>query len=300
MVQYKNYTVAYENNRGNKDVLTEHPYYINIEPLLDYSWAYTTRDRRRGSRIAGFNKGVASANLTIHVLAETVAERNAAIDALNNAIETDIYDGKAGKIWFNDWFTYGYIISAKNSKWQYGVGAVKKDVSFVREEETWFHVIKKSSYYYNDESESGYEYISGLKDYELDEDSGLEGYDYLFDYGEDKVSAVSITNPNPLGCNFIIDISGPVNNPNLRIGDTYIIVNVEVPDGAFLRIDSTDKTIVLHYADDTTFNAFGARDPDYYIFKLIDSGENAIIWDGSFVWDLQMIEERSEPRWLME
>ena len=50
--------------------------------------------------------------------------------------------------------------------------------------------------------------------------------------------------------------------------------------------------------DGQQINAFGARNPDYYIFQLIESGVNAIVWNGTFSWELQMIEERSEPRWL--
>lgn len=296
MAQYS-YKVTYENNRGNKIVLTELPYAINIEPLLDYQWAYTTRDRRRGSRVAGFNKAVGSGELTIHVLGETLQERNEAIDAFNNVIEVDIYDGKAGKIWFDNWYTYGYITSAKNSKWQYDISIAKKEVEFVREEDTWFHVILKNSYTDLPDQE---EFEEGIKDYELNEDTQLTGYDYAYDYGLDKVSIIDVINPNPLGCNFIIDISGPVNSPYIRIGETVINVNVEVPDGAFLTVDSGAKTITLAMPDGQQINAFGARNPDYYIFQLIESGLNPIVWDGSFSWQLQMIEERSEPRWLTD
>lgn len=297
MAQYRNYTVTYENNRGNKIVLTELPYAINIEPLLDYSWAYATRDRRRGSRVAGFNKGVASKTLTLHVLANTVEQRDSAIDEFNNIIEADIFDGKPGKIWFNGWFTYGYIVSSANSKWQYEKGIIKKDVSFVREEETWFHIIKRQSYNIIDD-ESKFE--SGIKDYELNEETGLAGYDYEYDYGVDRDSFTNVVNPNPLGCNFKINISGPTLNPNLRIGDTVINVNVEIPAGAYLTVDSTEKTVMLYYADGTILNAFGARNPDYYIFKLIESGFNALVWSGEYDWDLELIEERSEPRWLTD
>lgn len=297
MAQYNNYTVVYENNRGNKITLTELPYTVNIEPLLDYSWAYATRDRRRGSRVAGFNKGVASKPLTIHILANSVEERNAAIDNFNDIIEVDIYDGKAGKIWINDWYTLGYITGANNSKWQYDAGIIKKEITFVREEESWFHIVQKKSYNIIDTSPK---WEDGIKDYEENEDTGATGYDYWFDYGVDKDSETNVVNSNPLGCDFIINISGPVVHPVVRIGETVIDVNVEVPAGAYLTVDSTEKIIMLYLADGTVLNAFGARNPDYYIFKLIESGHNAIVWSGEFDWDLQMLEERSEPRWLMD
>lgn len=296
MARY-DYKVVYENNRGQSIDLTALPYAINIEPLLDYSWAYATRDRRRGSRIAGFNKAVASKSITLHILGQTIKERNEAIDAFNNIIEVDIYDGIAGKIWFDDWYTYGYIVSSQNEKWQYDKGVIKKTIQLVREEETWYHLIIKNSYSELPEDD---DFEQGIKDYELDEETELVGYDYSYDYGVDKVSTVEITNPNPLGCNFIVAISGPVNNPYLRIGDTIINVNVEVVDGANLVIDSGAKTITLTLPDGIQVNAFGARNPDYYIFQLIESGINPIVWDGSFSWQLQMIEERSEPRWLMD
>lgn len=295
MARYK-HTVIYENNRGQKVNLTEMPYAINIEPLLDYSWAYATRDRRRGSRVAGFNKAVASGTLVLHILGTDLAERNEAIDAFNNIVEVDIYDGVAGKIWFDDWYTYGYITSSQNEKWQYENGIIRKQINLVREEETWYHVIVKNSYSELPEED---DFEQGIKDYELNESTNLVGYDYAYDYGVDKESMVEIINPNPLGCNFIINISGAVNNPYVRIGSTVVNVNVEVPDGGFLTVDSGAKTIILTMPNGQQINAFGARNPDYYIFQLIESGKNAIIWDGSFSWQLQMIEERSEPRWLM-
>lgn len=299
MAQYSDYTVAYENNRGNKIILTELPYAINIEPLLDYSWAYATRDRRRGSRVAGFNKAVASQNIILHVLSKSVDERNKAIDEFNNIIEADIYDGKPGKMWFGDWYTYGYIVSSSNSKWQYGKGIMKKNVSFVREEETWFHIISRNSYAPIEQDEDS-EYEQGLKDYELNPKTGLVGYDYSYDYGVDQYSAAYVINPNSTGCNFIMNISGKVTNPKIQIGENVIEMNVDIPDGAYLIIDSTEKTIMLYYADGTVFNAFGARSPDHYIFKLIEPGYNAIVWNGMYNWDLQVVEERSEPRWHMD
>lgn len=164
MARY-NYTVQYENNRGQKINLTELPYAINIEPLLDYSWAYATRDRRRGSRVAGFNKAVASKSVTLHILGTTVEERNEAIDAFNNIVEVDIYDGVAGKIWFDNWYTYGYIVSSQNEKWQYDKGIIKKTLELVREEETWYHVIVKNSYSEIPDEDEDFEL--GIKDYEL-------------------------------------------------------------------------------------------------------------------------------------
>lgn len=407
MAQYDGYTVRYENNRGESITLTEHPYYLNIENLLDYTWSYTVKERRRGSIIAGFRKDISNRSVVLHVIADTVEERNEAIDKFNNIIDADIYDGTAGKLWVNDWFTYTYIIEAKNTNWQYGVPVIRKELNFAREQDSWFHVIYRNSY---DNPDPLIPWQYGIKDYEttspeqlivLPEEGGenrgvtytlsdngiiiadgtaasysdfslgnvtLEagdyalfgcpdvegvslrvgsyedtgegalislsatrtlpvsihitgnvtldklkirpvlatgtaipdtGYDYPYDYGLDLKSQIWVDNPNPMGCNWIISINGPVEYPVIEIGDTTVSLNVEVPDGAYLTVDTTNKTAYMYLADGTQVNVFGARDPDYYLFKLIDTGRSAVMWEDAFRWGLQMIEERSEPRWRM-
>lgn len=404
MAQYDGYTVRYENNRGESVTLTEHPYYLNIENLFDYQWSYSVKEKRRGSIIAGFRKDITSKSVILHVIADTVEERNEAIDKFNNVIDADIYDGRAGKLWVNDWFTYTYVIQAKNTNWQYGVPVVKKELNFAREQDTWFHVIYRNSYSnpdplvpwqygikdyeqtraeqlitlptegaeyrgityslsdngiviadgtassYSDFSlgevtlEAGDYVLFGCPDVEgvslragnyedtgegvlisLAQDTTLPvsihignvtvdnlkiqpvlaagdtipdiGYDYPYDYGLDLKSQIWVENPNPMGCNWIINIMGPCENPEVEIGGTIVKVNVVVPDGAYLTVDTTSKTATVTTADGSVVNVFGARDPDYYLFQLIDTGRSAIMWDGAFRWDLEMIEERSEPRW---
>ena len=39
--------VTYENNRGNKIVLTDFPYYLDVEPLFDYKWTYSSRNQQK-------------------------------------------------------------------------------------------------------------------------------------------------------------------------------------------------------------------------------------------------------------
>lgn len=404
MGQYNGYTVRYESNRGNSITLTELPYAINIEPIMDYQWSYATKDKRRGSVIAGFAKAVDTKNLVVHIMAETVEDRDKAIDALNNVIDEDIYDGAAGKLWVNEWFTYGWFIEAKNTKWQYGVPVDRKEMTFVREQATWYHTVYRNSYETQDidipwqDGIKHYELQIGHNKFKIDAEDGsnrgidyhvdndviyasgtassysnfeagsitlpagdytiigcpaiegvaLEcagvsdigagaqftladetevtvnihvgnvtldnavfrphvaeggvgsiGYDYPFDYGVDLESQIQVTNPNPLGCNWIMNIMGPVDSPQVKIGDTVVHVNVNLLDGEYLTVDTTNKTVMLTTAEGEQINVFGARDPEYYLFELIGTGYNAISWNGAFKWDFTMIEERSEPRWHM-
>lgn len=297
------YKFVYENNRGQRINLSEHPYYLDIEPLLDYQWSYSQKEKRRGNIIAGFAKDIQSMDLTLNILARETSRRDEAIDAFNNLIEADIYDGIAGKIWLNDWYTRGYIISAQNTKWQYGKPIVQKKVKLVREQENWYHSVRVGNFG-NTEQEEAFNFVEDevktFERYEGDGVSLLEGYNYEFDYMADIQSQQRISNPNSTPCEFIISIQGYVNRPVVQIGENVIAVDVEVPYGANLQVDSSAKTAILTLADGTMINVFGARDPDYYLFARIPSGNNIVTWNGSFMWEVKMLEERSEPRWLTD
>ena len=291
------YSFIYENNRGQKINLTEYPYFLNVEPLLDYSWSYTTKEKRRGNIVAGFAKDIETTDLTLHILATNEDRKNEAIDTLNNCIEADIYDGIKGKIIYGDWYTWGYIVSAKNSKWQYDKPLVKKTLTLVREQANWYRITRSANYgdakpTYNFQEED-------IKTFEIDlrGNNVYEGYNYDFDYMTDIASQKVIVNPNASPCDFVITIQGYVNRPEIEIGNNILSINAEVPYGAFLQIDSSKKTAVLTLADGKLINVFGARNPNYYLFQRIPVGKNVITWNGSYLWEIQMLEERSEPLW---
>lgn len=295
------YDFVYENNNGEKINLSKLPYKINIEPLIDYSWAYKTKQRQLGNKIVGFFKDIKDSTATLHVLAATATERDEAIDYFNNVIEKDIYYGTAGKLWLGDWYTYAFITASKNSKWQYDAGIVKKEITISKEADSWYHITRAANY---GEQEDSTKYIKEdfIKTYDGTDmgDRNRPAYDYAYDYMFDAQSQKIIANAGSIPCDFIITIQGYADSPIITIGDNTYAVNVEVPYGANLVIDSTQKTVIITLADGTKINAFGARDPDYYLFERIDSGKNAVTWDGSYLWELLMIEERSEPRWLTD
>ena len=67
--------------------------------------------------------------------------------------------------------------------------------------------------------------------------------------------------------------------------------------GEYLTIDSATKKIFLTAVDGTTANKFNNRNRDSYIFEKIQPGGNVVAWDGTFGFDVILLEERSEPKW---
>lgn len=138
-----------------------------------------------------------------------------------------------------------------------------------------------------------------IKEYE-------DGYDYEFDYMIDAGCVSYIENERSIPSSFRITIYGPVSNPTISIrnenqnsSDVYNI-NVDVADGDKLIIDAITKTVVLEQVNGININCFGARNTDYYLWEKIKSGINYITWTGYFIFEIELIEERSEPKWLTD
>lgn len=290
--------LIYKNNRGKEIVLTQFPYWINIESLFDYKWSYATKQRRRGNIVAGFSKDIATQDFVLHFLSDTLEKRNTAIDAFNDAIEQDIFDGVKGTLLYGDWYTKCYIIGAKNEKWHYGNPVLKKTFTLVREQETWFREITKRSYDRN--SYPIYDIGDRVKSFDFELTGAYEtgGYDYNFDYIPDFKSFASLENPSVNDSDFILQLTGEAEQPMVQIGDNIYEFNMTVPTGATLAINSIDKTTTLTTAEGTQVNVFGARNPEYYIFERIPTGVLPIDWNGNWEWAITIFEERSEPRWL--
>ena len=292
--------MIYVNSQENRLDLNKDPYWLYYEPILNYEWDYATKDKKRGHILAGFTKDVKELDVDLAIWGHSDALRNQAIDKFNNLIDIDIYNGTAGKLYYGDWFTYGYFIAAENTDWEKGAPIVRKKMTFVREKLSWYHIVRVANFG-EQANEDLYNFVEEeIKTFEVEDYTGQrEGYNYEYDYMVDTQSQKTITNPGSIPCEFIVSIQGYINNPVITIGDTTISVNVEVPYGANLVVDSTQKTVTLTLIDGTKINCFGARDPDYYLFERIAPGKSTVTWNGSFLWELQMIEERSEPRWHM-
>ena len=282
--------MIYTNSQGNSINLNSDPYWLDCEAIRNYEWEYATKDKKRGHIIAGFTKDVKELDLELDIWGLTEEQKNRNIDAFNNLIEIDIYNGVAGTLSDGDWFTYGYFIASENTDWNKGAPMVRKKVTFVREKLSWYHTTRAANFGADSDEQLFVFDEEDIKTFD-------ECYGYGYNYMTDVQSQKTITNPGSVPCDFIINIQGYVDHPILKIGDNIVSVDVEVPYGAHLTIDSTKKTVVMTLIDGTEINCFGARDPDYYLFERIPYGRNVVTWNGSFIWELKLIEERSEPRW---
>ena len=107
------------------------------------------------------------------------------------------------------------------------------------------------------------------------------------------------TNDSAFPSPFRLSISGSCTNPAVTIGSHVYNVNVSVPSGSRLIIDSAEKTIVLYDSQNNAQNVFAYQnhDADKYVFEPIPVGDFTIRYQNIPEITLTLYEERSAPKW---
>lgn len=269
----------YENHLGQRFDGLKNGVYLNYSDLRDYSWNYDTMN----SRISRFYRSITDRKLPLVVVGKTDDEAIEIKNMLFEIAESDIVAMIPGKIFVGDYYTIGYITASAKHEYLLTKRYSKIDLTLTSDNPVWYR-------------EHSYRFMPTPST-----DVG-EGFDYPFDYPYDYMSK-SITTQN-IECNsvggneFRLTVYGSVSNPSIKIGGHEYSINGTVGDGETLLVDSLTKKITLISQNGQELNWFDRRNRDSYIFEAIPTGYHAVSWDGSFGFDLTVIEKRSEPRWI--
>lgn len=119
---------------------------------------------------------------------------------------------------------------------------------------------------------------------------------YTYTYGN-KESTFTFINDSVVDADFEMVIYGQVNNPTIVINGSIYNVDVNVPNGSQLVINSRDKTILLKDINGTATSVFDDRNKNYDIFKRIPVGSVLVDYGNNGKVTLVVLEERGEPEW---
>ena len=269
----------YEDHLGRRFVGLENGVYLNYSELRDYSWSYDTIN----SRISRFYRSVTNREIPLVVVGKTDDEAIAAKHRLLELAETDIEAMLPGKIYVGEYYTNGYITASKKSNYLINRRLCNIDLTLTSDDLMWYREQKHS-------------FILGA---DSANNIGV-GSDYPYDYSYDFAATAkgrSIVCDSVRGSAFKLLIYGEATNPVVTIGNHVYAINGSVGVGESLLIDSLSKTITLTTATGAKIKWFDKRSRDSYIFEPIQPGQSMITWNGSFGFDLTVIEKRSEPRW---
>ena len=253
--------------------------FITDSVLRDYEWKYDTDY----DEITNFHKGVKEKKMKIIISAASEEEGVAKRNDIFRIFEADILAEQSGRLYQDGYYLNCYIVASKKAKWYLTKRYVEIEVTIASDRPDWVQ-----------EREYNFLKTEG-KTVEMDD---LKKYPYKYGYYYlNQVSSSAINNTAITESDFVLRIYGSVSKPLVKIGDNTYQVNVSLNAGERLEIDSRKKTVRLIHTDGYTENVLWSAVKEYYIFEKIASGTQIIAWDGSFSFDLILIDKRSEPLW---
>lgn len=191
----------------------------------------------------------------------------------------DVGSEKRGYFEINGYKLYGFLQKSVFTDYIKHKGVLYITINFISDMPYW---VKENTYHANSDQQA----IDG-KIYPIS---------YSYEYGSGD-NFFYFENDSPFDCDFKLIIFGNCSNPNIYINSQRYKVNVDVPSGGYLEIDSRGRTITKVDSLGIATNCFNNRDKTIEIFKKIPSGNIKMIFGENQKVDLIVYEERSEPKW---
>ena len=275
---------TYINHLGESLDFGEYSIGLFADPheLRNYEWEF---DSYHG-KISSFYKGLATKSLPILMATKSEKDGIELRNRLFEIMEKDVLAMKPGKILIGDYYVNGYITKNDKSDWVYSGKYIRYDFSMTMEDPNWR---KESTYTFSRVVET-----AGGEDPPMD---------FPFDFGYASETSTTVIDNNCIGSSpFKLDIYGPCTNPSIEIGGHIYRINGTIAENEFVEVVAdkskgtrTIKKIAI--GDMSEVNWFGHRYKEQSIFEEIPSGKIRVNWDGSFGFNLTLIDSRSEPQW---
>lgn len=250
--------------------------------LRGFEWAYELS----ADSLAAAHRGAREEAVSCWMTAETA-------EAAQLAFEADMELGKPGTLSSGGWSQRAYVTKAKLSD-VYRGGSCAATLTVVLLDGVW-------------RREVTYQLLPGSGS-EVDNETLDYPHDYGHDYGTSSVSGVTIDVPGVTPCDLRLRVYGHAVSPYVRIGENTYQVNVTVPDGAILTVDTTRKGSMLgdsvtlrgrygDVADVFSKRTRGSEGSGSYIYELVRPGLQNVSWPQSFGVDVTLIERRGGLPW---
>lgn len=252
--------------------------FVNENDLRNFAWAVTSKN----NRISGFDKGIVTKTIPIIMKVDTVEEGLQLRNKLFEVFEKDVLTVKHGKIIIGDYYLKCFVTENQKTDYLIHKGYMKINVKISTDFPYW---VKESTTKFNYAS-------TGAKGTNLDYNR-----DFPSDYSSNLLGT-TLLNTNFVASNFKMVIYGACKNPVVTIGGHDYAVNVDLEANEYLTIDSVNKTIIKTLAGGGTENCFNLRDKTSYIFHKIPAGTLNVASSSSFLFDVTLLEERGEPKWI--
>lgn len=269
--------ITYKNHLNESVIFGSDGIYISSNDLRDYSW----ESEAKNNKISSFKRGIVERSLPVVVVCDTEEQGIASRNSLFEVFEKDVLAKKHGTLTIGDYYLKCYITGSSKEEYYYTKRYMKVTLTLKTDYPYW---IKETMAAFNMTPSGGSEYLDFP-------------YDFSYDFKEDGRWNY-VVNTNFVETDFRIRIYGAVSNPKIYIADHAYSVDVVVEEKEYLTIDSLEKAIYITKKSGEIVNCFNARDRDSYVFEKIPVGKSDVSCEGQMKFDITLIEERSEPRWI--
>lgn len=265
--------ITYKNHLGETVVFNETGIVTEASDLFSRKWGYSAVY----NKILGFFQSITVSKIEIALSGNSKAKAN----EIFSIFEKDVRAQQEGTLTVGEYYINGYFYVSKPKAYYDRADLIRLELEFITDRKNWI----KPTYFVFNPSES----------------TESEGRGYAYDYPYDYASPISteeINNPSFMDSAFRMTIFGPVVNPKVHIGEHLYQVNVNIPEGEYLVIDSLNKRVYKVDDAGAQTNVFANRNTESYIFEPIPNGSTVMTVTPECIVSLELLEERSEPEWI--
>ncbi len=278
--------IYYENGQGTQIRLDGKNIRVKESDLRDFSWNYslTNKPSGYGSRINRFMRPASEKSLGVVVRGNSREECISTLNALHAATEADITRGKPGRLWLDGQYLICFLgVASTVNKWTGGFHFLEKTLSVLAVYPFWYTEVTQA-------------FRAG----EIDASPYGKRYRgrYPYQYGTGYANK-TLYNDHHSETPAIITIYGPCEDPQIYIaGNLYGLADVGAGEGERIVIDQLERTIYRVAIDGEKTNLFDYRVKTHDIFVPIPSGDVSVQFSGEFGFDVTLMQQRSEPKWI--
>lgn len=306
--------VYYLNSLGIKVNLSRWPYQIKSWNPQNYAWDYEYTEADVGGNISRFQRALKESEITVAVHSNHKERRAKDVNALFEAVETDVLAKTPGKLFLNGQYLLCYFIANEKAI----EGSIKNTMTVK------FKIVSEYPFWCKDEifhfkanptdrmmnrdkpSTDDTDHAEYRRSFPFDFPFDLKSeyrrtakyplFKFPFDFNK-NMTAVKLINEHYSSCDFKMIIYGSCREPSIWVDDHLYQVKISLFDGEYLVVDSRKKTVIKYGNNGVTTNCFNFRNKESHLFEKISSGYHQVKWNMLFGFDLILFKERSEPLW---
>lgn len=245
-------------------------------PYRSWSWKPRTTELEQGVRVSGFTRAAAQYKSEL-LFYGSVEEQTELINDMHDDFEGDMRRKKTGRIIVEGQYLDCYVISVDA---RHNNGVTTDDIQIYAPYPYW---MQEQKIVLNASAVTGGEFLDFP-------------YDFEYDFTAPVMGRKIVKSDFPFTSEFQMVIYGLAVNPRITINDYPYTLYATIPQGAYVIIDSKQKSIMMYNTNGTRTDLFNFRNKTESIFQKIPAGDLDIAWDSSYGVDITVFRERSEPK----